>query len=62
MVEAAYFQVPAAALQSVREAPAAMLIPLWLLIGANLYVGVDAGVITGIAQQGAATLVGQAMQ
>ncbi len=62
VVEAAYFQVPAAALQSVREAPAAMLIPLWLLIGANLYVGVDAGVITGIAQQGAATLVGQAMQ
>ena len=62
VVEAAYFQVPGTALHSVREAPAAMLIPLWLLIGANLYVGVDAGVITGIAHQGAATLVGQAMQ
>jgi multicomponent Na+:H+ antiporter subunit D len=39
VVEAAYFNVPGAAMQKVREAPASMLIPTWLLIGANLYVG-----------------------
>ncbi len=39
-----------------------MLIPTWLLIGVNLYVGMDAGLITAIAQQGAASLLGQALQ
>jgi multicomponent Na+:H+ antiporter subunit D len=59
VVEAAYFHVPGADMHKVREAPAAMLIPTWLLIGANLYVGVDASLITGIAQQGADVLIGQ---
>ena len=59
MVEAAYFQVPGADMHKVREAPASMLIPAWLLIGANIYVGIDAGLIIDIAQQGAAVLVGQ---
>ena len=59
VVEAAYFHVPGADMHKVKEAPAAMLIPVWLLIGANLYVGIDASLITGIAQQGAEALIGQ---
>ena len=62
VVEAAYFHVPGADMHKVREAPASMLIPAWLLIGVNLYVGIDAGLIITIAQQGAAGLIGQALQ
>lgn len=62
VVEAAYFHVPGATMHRVKEAPASMLIPTWLLIGANLYVGVDAGLITDIAHQGADILIGQALQ
>jgi multicomponent Na+:H+ antiporter subunit D len=62
VVEAAYFHVPGADMHRVREAPASMLIPAWLLIGANLYAGIDAGLIIDIAQQGAAVLIGQAAQ
>ncbi len=60
VVEAAYFQLPAASMHKVREAPASMLIPVWLLIGANLYVGVNASLVIDIAQQGADVLIGQA--
>ena len=40
-------------------APASMLVPTWLLIGANLYVGINASLITTIARQGANALIGQ---
>jgi multicomponent Na+:H+ antiporter subunit D len=60
VVEAAYFNVPGATMHKVREAPAGMLIPVWLLIGANFYVGVNASLITDIAHQGADILIGQA--
>ena len=62
VVEAAWFHVPGAAMHKVREAPVSMLIPVWLLIGANLYVGINAGLITAIARQGANTLIGQTLQ
>ena len=62
VVEAAWFHVPGAAMHKVREAPASMLIPVWLLIGANLYVGINASLITAIARQGANTLIGQTLQ
>ena len=62
VVEAAWFHVPGAAMHKVREAPASMLIPVWLLIGANLYVGINASLITSIARQGANTLIGQTLQ
>jgi len=60
VVEAAYFHVPGTAMHKVTDAPAVMLIPTWLLVGASLYVGIDASLITDIAQQGADTLIGQA--
>jgi len=62
VVEAAYFFVPGAAMHKVKEAPAIMLIPTWLLIGANLYFGVNAGLVSGIARQGANILIGQGVQ
>jgi len=62
VVEAVYFHVPGSAMHKVREAPASMLIPTWLLIGANLYVGINASLVSGMAQQGADILVGQALR
>ncbi|NNF17799.1 MAG: monovalent cation/H+ antiporter subunit D family protein [Gammaproteobacteria bacterium] len=58
VVEAAYFSKPDPTAKKVREAPASMLIPAWLLIGANLYIGVDASLLAGIARQGADILIG----
>ena len=62
VVEAAYFNVPGADMHKVKEAPASMLIPTWLLIGANLYIGVNAGLITRMARQSADILIGQAVR
>jgi multicomponent Na+:H+ antiporter subunit D len=62
VVEVAYFHVPGTMMHKVREAPAVMLIPTWLLIGINLYVGVDASLITDITRQGAKTLIGETLQ
>ena len=62
VVEAAYFFVPSAAMHRVKEAPAIMLIPTWLLIGANLYFGINADLVSGIARQGANILIGQGVQ
>jgi multicomponent Na+:H+ antiporter subunit D len=62
VVEVAYFHVPGTMMHKVREAPAVMLIPTWLLIGINLYVGMDASLITDITRQGAKTLIGETLQ
>jgi multicomponent Na+:H+ antiporter subunit D len=60
VVEAAYFFVPGAAMHKVREAPVSMLVPAWLLIGFNLYTGINASAVYGIANRGATILIGQA--
>lgn len=59
VVETAYFQMPGYKIRKLSEAPAALLVPTWLLIGTNLYFGVNAGLVTDIAGQGAAVLIGQ---
>lgn len=41
LVEAAYFQQPDVADRGRQEAPLSLLIPLWVLVLANLYFGVD---------------------
>jgi len=56
VVETAYFKSPSMAINEIREAPATMLIPVWLLIGASVYIGADAGLLYGIAERGADTL------
>jgi multicomponent Na+:H+ antiporter subunit D len=60
VVEAAYFQMPGTGMRQVKEAPASMLIPTWLLVGANLYFGVNPALITETAHRGAAVLLGPA--
>jgi multicomponent Na+:H+ antiporter subunit D len=57
VVEVVYFRPAPAAGQGVREAPAAMLVPAWLLIAGNLYFGIDASITSGLARQGAASLI-----
>ena len=60
VVEAAYFKQPdnATALEQVKEVPLSMLIPLWILIAANLYFGINAGLTSELARQSAAFLLG----
>jgi multicomponent Na+:H+ antiporter subunit D len=62
IVEATCFRAPGDERPGVREAPLSMLLPTWLLIALNLYIGVDAGVLTGLADTAAATLVGEALR
>jgi multicomponent Na+:H+ antiporter subunit D len=58
VVEAAYFQPAAERVLALKEAPAVMLVPTWLLIAANLYFGIDASLTTGLARRGAEALLG----
>lgn len=58
LVEAAYFAAPAEDAPPVKEAPLSMLIPVWILVAANLYFGVNTGVSVGVARQAADLLMG----
>jgi multicomponent Na+:H+ antiporter subunit D len=58
LVEVAYLQRPAADTPAPREAPLSMLAPIWLLVGANIYFGVDTHLSVGSAQRVAALLMG----
>ncbi len=58
VVEAAYFQERPADAVAVTEAPLSLLIPVWILVAANLYFGINASFTTGIASAAAATLLG----
>ena len=61
VVESAYFGTPDASTRRIKEAPAAMLVPVWLLLGVNLYIGVNADLVADLAQRAAATLIGQTL-
>ena len=61
VVESAYFGTPGASRRRLKEAPAAMLVPVWLLLGVNLYIGVNADLVADLAQRAAATLIGQTL-
>ena len=58
LVEVAYFQEPSEKVAQLREAPAILLVPTWLLILANVYFGVDTSVTLGVAEQAARSLIG----
>jgi multicomponent Na+:H+ antiporter subunit D len=60
VVEAAYFQSAPKTPRDVREAPLSMLLPLWSLIAANVYFGLDASLTTGVALEAARSLLGGA--
>ena len=57
-VEVAYFRSPHAHLAARREAPLAMLVPAWILVGATLYFGLETSVTVGSATNAAAMLLG----
>jgi multicomponent Na+:H+ antiporter subunit D len=59
LVEAAYLTEPQDEVV-VQEAPLSMLVPLWLLVIANVYFGVQTDVSVGLARQAAAVLAGGA--
>ena len=59
VVEIAYFEEPPAGRGEVREAPLTMLIPLWGLVAATVYFGIDADLTAGLAQQAAVALLGE---
>ena len=61
VVESAYFGTPDASTRGIKEAPAAMLVPVWLLLGVNLCIGVNADLVADLAQRAAATLIGQTL-
>jgi multicomponent Na+:H+ antiporter subunit D len=59
VVEAAYFRQFVGELE-VKEAPLALLLPMWALVAANVYFGIDATLTTGIAGRAARLLLGVA--
>lgn len=58
VIEVAYCRPPSDAVAAAKEAPLAMLIPMWLLVAANVYFGLDTRVSVGIAEQAAQSLMG----
>ena len=60
VIEAAYFRDPApGSIQAhAKEAPPMMLIPVWVLIAANVYFGIDTDLTVSVAERAAASLLG----
>jgi multicomponent Na+:H+ antiporter subunit D len=58
VIEAAYFQEPDPDAPPVSEAPTLMLIPMWTLIGASIYFGIDATGTSKITVTAAKALLG----
>jgi multicomponent Na+:H+ antiporter subunit D len=58
VVEAAYFQDAPEGRAPVAEAPLAMLVPVWVLVLANIYFGIDTELSVSAARLAAETLVG----
>jgi len=58
VVETAYFRGPAPA--GVREAPWTLLVPTWVLVLANFWLGIDTRATVGLATQAAQALIGAA--
>lgn len=58
LIEAAYFAKPDPRGTHIREAPVSMLIPIWVLVAANLYFGIHTDVSVGVAMRAATLLMG----
>jgi len=57
VVEAAYFNDFLGDLE-VGEAPFSLLVPIWILVAANFYFGIDASLTVGVARSAAELLLG----
>ena len=58
IVEAAYFKPPLAANETIKEAPLSFLIPIWILVIANIYFGIDTRLSIEVAQTASLGLFG----
>lgn len=58
VVEVAFFEPAPKGTPRYQEAPLSLLIPTWVLIGANVYFGVNAELTVSVAQRAAAWLLG----
>lgn len=58
VVEAAYFKPRPDGAQAVSEAPLSLTIPIWVLVFANIYFGLDTSMTAAVAQSSAATMLG----
>jgi len=58
IIEVAYFKPVSAESAGVNEAPLSLLIPVWILVLANLYFGIDTRLTIGVAEMAAQTLIG----
>jgi len=50
LIETLFFKHPEPRPEPVREAPLSMLVPMWLLVIANIWFGLDTGLTVGIAE------------
>ncbi len=58
IVEWVYFSPPRIITEEVKEAPITQLIPIWLLVAANIYFGVDTRLTVGVSKLAAQSLFG----
>ncbi|MCW9014639.1 MAG: monovalent cation/H+ antiporter subunit D family protein [Gammaproteobacteria bacterium] len=58
IVEVAYFKPPIAGRESIKEAPLSFLIPIWTLVIANIYFGIDTRLSVQVAQAASQSLFG----
>ena len=58
VIEVAYFRERPAGAAAVGEAPLAMLVPMWVLVGANVYFGIDTDLTVGTARAAATIVMG----
>ncbi|MCW8885794.1 MAG: monovalent cation/H+ antiporter subunit D family protein [Motiliproteus sp.] len=58
MLEEIYFKQPENPNAAAAEAPIQLLIPLWILVAANIYFGIDTDLTVGLAEQATQALLG----
>jgi multicomponent Na+:H+ antiporter subunit D len=61
VVESAYFGDPRADVSEVREAPLSLLLPVWVLVAANLFFGLYTDLSRGLAERATEILMGGAL-
>jgi len=58
IVEAAYFKPPLSGRESIKEAPLSLLVPVWTMVVANIYFGIDTRLSVQVAQAASQSLFG----
>lgn len=58
VIESAYFRDPPADAPAVDEPPLSLLIPVWIMVLANVWFGIDTSIPVGLSRLAAETLIG----